>query len=186
MNNEDSGGKRSATETRQLASRGWGRISVSILYFLGFYILLAPWIAPKILGWTLLTEAVGGEQVFLRLAVGLLFLYFATLTQEKYALKYLTRDILHAFNMLLYGQNYQQHRASVASQIQLLKSDKARTRASAHKVLMELTGQEFPAEHEPWAVWWAQARRTFKLVKGAKPSDKAPGSEADEKGENQD
>lgn len=173
--------KPDAMETRRLATRGYGRLSVILLYFLGFYILFAPWIAPGFMGWTLITEAVGGEQVFLRILVGLLFLYFATLTQEKYTLKFLTQDILHAFNMILYGQDYRQHRAAVAAQIRLLGSDNARVRTTAHKVLVDMTGQDFPAQHESWAAWWSQARRTFKLVKRGKPPD--PASRAPENGE---
>jgi len=185
-NNLKAAPKPDAMETRRMATKGYGRLSVLLLYFLGFYIVLAPWIAPGFLGWTWITEAVGGEAVFLRILVGLLFLYFATLTQEKYTLKFLTQDILHAFNMILYGQDYRQHRAAVAAQIKLRGSDNARVRTTARKVLVDMTGQEFSAEHEPWAAWWSQARRTFKLVKREKSpaaAAMAPDTRAAENGE---
>ena len=41
-------GKRSREETGRLAARGYARLSTSILYFLGFYILVAPWLAAQL------------------------------------------------------------------------------------------------------------------------------------------
>jgi hypothetical protein len=154
----------SAPDKRRLAAQGYGRLSVLLLYFLGAYILLAPWVAPRFLGWEAITRAVGGEQVFLRLAVGLLFIYFATSTHEKYKLKFLTQDILHAFNMLLYGRDYRQHRAAVSAQIARLASEDPTVRKAAHRALVRMTGQAFPAEVEPWMLWWKQARHTFRLA----------------------
>ena len=181
--NRPSTTRRSPEETRRLAARGYGKLSAAILYFLGAYILLAPWVAPKILGWEMLTRLVGGEQVFMRIAVGLLFVYFATLTQEKYALKFLTQDIMHAMNMLLYGQDYRQHRATVTEQIKRLEEDEPGVRSAAHRVLTQMTGQAFPAEYEPWAAWWQRARSTFRLARTAAPPAAARPDRAGSRGE---
>jgi hypothetical protein len=175
--------KRTLEETRRAAARGYGRLSTMLLYFLGGYILLAPWIAPRLLGWEMITRVVGGEQVVLRIAVGILFVYFATLTSEKYALKFLTQDILHAFNMLLYGQDYRQHRQTVTTQIRRLRSDDPKVRASAHRVLKEMTGQPLPAEFEPWHAWWERARPTFRLARSEPGALGRPGSRKARTGE---
>ena len=162
-------------DRRRLAAQGYSRLSVLLLYFLGAYIVLAPWVAPRFLGWEAITSTVGGEQVFLRLAIGLLFIYFATSTHEKYKLKFLTQDILHAFNMLLYGRDYRQHRAAVSAQIARLAADDEAVRRAAHKALKRMTGQAFAADVEPWMVWWKQARHTFRL---AEPTESRPASAA--------
>jgi hypothetical protein len=175
-------GKRSREETGRLAARGYARLSTSILYFLGFYIL----VAPRWLGWTLLTETLGGEQVLLRVFVGLLFLYFATLTQEKYALKFLTQSILHAFNIYLYGPDYRQHRETVAEQIRRLASPNEASRTAAHRVLKRMTGQSFPADHATWAAWWERARHTFRLARSDGPTGAAAGAAPGDRGDQKD
>ncbi|MBN2490218.1 MAG: hypothetical protein JXQ29_05160 [Planctomycetes bacterium] len=179
----DASGKRPREETARLSARGYARLSTAILYFLGAYILFAPWLAPRWLGWTLLAETVGGEPVLLRILVGLLFLYFATLTQEKYALKFLTRSILHAFNIYLYGPDYQQHRAAVAEQIQRLLSPNEAARTAAHRVLRRMTGQAFGPDHPSWAVWWERARHTFRLARETGPAAAADGARTAEHGD---
>jgi len=175
--NSGSPGSAALDDRRRLAARGYSRLSVLLLYFLGAYIVLAPWIAPRWLGWEAVTSMVGGEQTFLRLTIGLLFIYFATSTHEKYKLKFLTQDILHAFNMLLYGRDYRQHRAAVSAQIARLASDEESVRKAALKALRRMTGQAFSAEVEPWMVWWKHARHTFRLAGSteSRPANAASG-----------
>lgn len=152
-------------QTTQASGTGRGalpRLSVAMLFFLGGYILVAPYF-PSVLLWERVTGAVGGEGPFLRICVGLLFVYFATLSHEKYALKSLTHDILEAFNGMIYGKDYRRHRATVAEQIARLGDEQPAVRRAAHRALTAMTRQDFPAEHAVWAAWWSQAERTFRL-----------------------
>ena len=152
------GGQRDAEEAPRIA-----RMSVFVLAVIGLWVIFAPWVAPRLLLWEQVTSALGGEGVLLRVLLGILFLYFATLTHEKYALKRLARDIMEAFNLVMFGENYRQHRQTVAEQIELLRSSRPDARRSAHEVLQELTGQSLPEDHGAWEAWWSGAQSTFRL-----------------------
>lgn len=141
----------------------YDRLSVWLLSVMGVYILVAPWLAPELLHWNRITASVGGEAAFVRVALGVLFIYFALLTHEKYVLKTLNRDLVEAFNVAMYGEHYRQHRATVESLIDSLASASDEARERAHGALRTMTGQALPADHDTWSAWWSQARNTFRL-----------------------
>jgi len=94
--------------------------------------------------------------------VAFLFFYFASLTWEKYRLREMTGDLLEAFNLMVFGKDYRQHRQAVAILIDSLGSDKETVRSAAHRSLVQLTGQVFPPEPAVWRKWWELNERSFK------------------------
>ncbi|MBI1850815.1 MAG: hypothetical protein HYR85_10770 [Planctomycetes bacterium] len=152
------------------------RISIGILYTLGLYVLIGPLVAPNASGWTRLTEAFG-ETAVLRCAIGFLFVYFATLTREKYRMKFIIEDVLEALNTFLYGKDYRRHREAVEILLRSLQSSDRNLRAKAVDALEKITGQRFGDDPGAWRKWWELNQRTFRArVAGATPVEGSPQS----------
>ncbi len=137
------------------------RISLTSLYVFGLYLIVAPFLFPEALGWTAATEAFG-EAGILRIAVAFLFFYFATLTREKYRLKFMVEDVLEALNTLLFGKDYRRHREAVEILLTSLSAPDSRIRAKAVDALQKITGQAFGDDPPAWRKWWEINQRSFR------------------------
>jgi hypothetical protein len=144
------------------------RISIGVLLALGAWALLAP-LVPSISGWSALVGAFG-ETPILRCAVGFLFIYFATLTREKYRMKFILEDVLEALNNFLYGKDYRRHREAVEILLRSLSSKDGQLRAKAVEALEKITGQRFGDDPGAWRKWWELNQKTFR----ARIADAAP------------
>jgi hypothetical protein len=137
------------------------RVSTACLYLVGAYLIVAPIAVPNLSGWSSAVESVG-EVAILRVAVGFLFLYFATLTREKYKLKFIVEDVLEALNTFLYGKDYRRHREAVEILLRSLATPDSRVRERAVEALQKITGQRFGDDAAAWRKWWEINQRTFR------------------------
>jgi hypothetical protein len=96
-----------------------------------------------------------------RVAVVTILVVLALLVGEVARIRGHVAAILQILRQGLEAQSPRDDRAAVDVLVRALESSDADVRAKAHKNLLRITGQGFPADAEAWKKWWSVARETF-------------------------
>lgn len=133
------------------------RVGAAALVLVGLFFVFR----PEWLGWSRLAETVGGELALVSAGAGCAFLLAAGLAVEKDRLRVRMAELMEGMNDLLYGKDHRRDREAIEILLRSLASEDPETRATAHKHLVRLTGQQFAADPKVWESWWAAHQRTW-------------------------
>jgi hypothetical protein len=160
-------------QRRDLTATAWmgSRLGAGALVLVGLFFVFR----PEWLGWSRIAEVVGGETALVSAGAGCAFLLVAGLAVEKDRMRVRMAELMEGLNDLLYGKDHRRDREAIEILLRSLGSEDPDSRATAHKHLMRLTGQSFPADPKVWASWWAAHQRTWSRVTAE--SEQAEGGE---------
>jgi hypothetical protein len=136
-------------------------ITPIVLLSLGVLLIISP------LG--IVQGLMGAEtwQGLTRFFLGVLFVYLAGLVMERQHQTDLMRKLLESNEALmsqLLGPDYKKKRGVELLISMLSTTDNAEARERIREQLQRVSGQDFPAEFDPWDRWWQENKEQVKFA----------------------
>jgi hypothetical protein len=125
----------------------------------GLAIQAALWAFGIYLG--VVPDALPGASTVARTGLATLFIAVGLLLGEVARLRAEHRALLGVLSPPRPDAVARDDRQAIDILLQALESPDAARRELAHRNLVRLTRQSFPAEAGPWQAWWREARATF-------------------------
>lgn len=137
-------------------------ITPLVLLTLGLLLIISP------LG---LVQGLLGEETWhglTRFFLGVLFVYLAGLVMERQHQTGLMRQLLESNEALmnqLLGPDYKKKRGVELLISMLSTTDNEEARERIREQLQRISGQDFPAEFDPWDRWWQANKDQIRFTK---------------------